>query len=98
MKSCPNCQKPPTFLAVLSAVNPARIRCSYCKQTIIIKTLPAVLATATALILSLIALATVDHFGYGMSIMAIALISLGLLLEAAYFLAIRSGRITSNLN
>ena len=97
MKFCSNCKKPPTFIAVLSAVNPARIKCTFCKQVIIIRTLPAVLATSTALVLSLAALVIVDHYEYGTGIMIGALLSVGLLLEIGYLRGIRSGFIVSNL-
>jgi DNA-directed RNA polymerase subunit RPC12/RpoP len=98
MKHCSNCKKTPTFIAVLSAINPARIKCTYCKQTIIIKTLPAVIATFIALILSLAAIALSDYLGYGISGMIIALVTTGLALEVGYFWGIRNGHIASNLS
>ena len=97
MRYCSNCKKSPTFIAVLSAINPARIKCTFCKQVIIIKTLPAVLATSIVIILSLATIAIVDHYEYGTGIMIVALISIGLLLEVGYLRGIRSGLIASNL-
>lgn len=97
MNTCPHCQSPLSFGAVLCAMNPARIPCGNCKAKIEVAT-PAVLVTVTLLLIATLALIWGLH-EYGVDITGIALgvLVLGFIAEGVYFFGLRGGWIKSNL-
>lgn len=97
MKHCPHCHHPLSFMAVIVAINPARIKCSKCKQVMHIHTPHAVVAFCLATLCAVGIIVLMAWQGLGNIPLFLALGTVGLVLELGYFTAINKGLVKSNL-
>ncbi|HEY7772881.1 MAG TPA: hypothetical protein VIC26_06855 [Marinagarivorans sp.] len=97
MRYCVNCHSPLTFVAVLSALNPARIRCTTCKHTAKVHTGYALCASALVLAVLLGATVVANYWGYGLATAIAIIIAFSALFECIYYWALQRGIIPSDL-
>lgn len=93
MRQCPYCNSKIKFVDVLKAVNPARIKCSCCKETIAVGTAYAIAGSVAAGALSIAMVALGLQIGMSYVLLLLALVAIGLIVEAGYYLLIVNGTI-----
>lgn len=94
MRHCPYCSNKIKFTDVLKATNPARIKCSHCRQRIAVSTAVAIAGSVVAGVLSILVIVIGLQAGLSGLLLLMALVALGLLVEAVYYFLIINGVIS----
>lgn len=97
MRYCANCHTPLTFIAVLTSLYPAQIRCRSCQQNAKVSALHSLIACIAVLALLLGSVVLANTMGHSLPTVIALIIALSAVFEYAFYWSLQRGFIPSSL-